>query len=139
MTHTITRADDMVTLVAMRIVRAYSANNHFPIAGLPRLIEIVHGALDGLQKSPEPVAIAMERPSPAAIRASVTPNALISFVDGRRYKTLKRHLTAHGLSPSAYRKRYDLPDSYPMVAQAYREERSRIARSVGLGQPRDKR
>ncbi|MBY0253227.1 MAG: MucR family transcriptional regulator [Methylobacterium organophilum] len=129
----------MIILVAMRIVRAYSANNQFPTAGLPRLIEIVHGTLDGLQKPPRPMAAAMERPSPAAIHASVTPDALISFVDGRRYKTLKRHLSAHGLSPSAYRKRYDLPDTYPMVAQSYREERSRIARSIGLGQPRDRR
>nr|WP_306426580.1 MucR family transcriptional regulator [Methylobacterium soli] len=72
--------------------------------------------------------------STAEIRRSVTPEALISFIDGR-YKTLKRHLAVHGLSPFSYRERYGLPADYPMVAPAYGEARSQIAKSIGLGRP----
>jgi predicted transcriptional regulator len=130
-----TSTEGTLTTVAIRIVRAYAANNHVPPSGLPKLIEDVHGTLDSLHKAPKP---AVSRPSAAEIRASVTPDALISFIDGGRYKTLKRHLSTHGLSPMTYRKRYGLPDTYPMVAPDYREERARIAKSIGLGWTRGK-
>ncbi len=59
----------------------------------------------------------------------------MSFLDGRSYKTLKRHLTSHGLDPRAYRDRYGLPSDYPMVAPAYAEQRSALAKAIGLGVP----
>ncbi|SFU97489.1 ROS/MUCR transcriptional regulator protein [Methylobacterium sp. UNCCL125] len=61
------------------------------------------------------------------------PDGLVSFVDGKTYKTLKRHLTAHGLHPQSYRERYGLPADYPMVAHNYAEQRSQIAKTIGLG------
>lgn len=67
------------------------------------------------------------------IKKSITPEGLISFMDGKRYKTLKRHLTTHGLSPESYRVRFGLPHDYPMVASDYAAQRSALAKSIGLG------
>ncbi len=76
-----------------------------------------------------------DKPSTAQIRKSIRPDGLVSFIDGKTYKTLKRHLTSHGLDPRAYRDRYGLPGDYPMVAPAYAEQRSALAKAIGLGQP----
>ena len=79
-----------------------------------------------------------ERTKPTAeqIDASITHDALISFVDGKPYKTLKRHLGTHGLDPASYRRRYGLPRDYPMVAASYSEQRAALAKAIGLGQPK---
>ena len=66
------------------------------------------------------------------VRTSIQAEGLISFIDGRSYKTLKRHLTAHGLTPQDYRTKYGLPRDYPMVAPGYAAKRSAIARSLQL-------
>ena len=71
--------------------------------------------------------------TPAQIRKSVTPDALISFEDGKSYKTLKRHLTLRGMSPAEYRERWGLTRDYPMTAPSYSARRSELARSLGLG------
>lgn len=68
------------------------------------------------------------------IKRSIGHDGLISFVDGKTYKTLKRHLTGHGLSPAQYRTKYGLPADYPMVAPSYSEARSALAKAIGLGQ-----
>ncbi|SFS87513.1 MucR family transcriptional regulator [Brevundimonas viscosa] len=70
----------------------------------------------------------------AEIRKSITPDTLISFEDGRPYKTLKRHLTVRGLSPVEYREKHGLPADYPMVAPNYSAARSQMAKNLGLGQ-----
>lgn len=116
------------------LVSAYVANNRMPIAELPALIASVHATLNGLAScAPDAVPQAVERPTPSQIRKSIKPDALISFVDGRAYKTLKRHLATHGLDPDAYRQRYGLPSDYPMVAASYAAQRSELAKSIGLG------
>lgn len=74
------------------------------------------------------------RASAEQIEASITHDALISFVDGKPYKTLKRHLGTHGLDPASYRRRYGLPKDYPMVAASYSEQRAALAKAIGLGQ-----
>ncbi|TXN57906.1 MucR family transcriptional regulator, partial [Methylobacterium sp. WL18] len=76
-----------------------------------------------------------DKPSAAQIRKSVQHDGIVSFIDGKTYKTLKRHLTANGLSPQSYRERYGLPTDYPMVAPSYAEQRSALAKAIGLGQP----
>ena len=76
-----------------------------------------------------------ELPSAAQIRRSVTDEALTSFIDGNSYKTLKRHLAAHGLTPEQYRSQYGLPADYPMVAPGYAAHRSALAKAIGLGVP----
>lgn len=131
------RTPDIVVLTG-DIVSAYVSNNSVPAAELGGLIAGVHAALLRLSGAAPAAAEAeapVEKPSPAQIRKSVTDEGLISFIDGKTYKTLKRHLTTHGLDPRAYRQRYGLPDDYPMVAPAYAAQRSALAKQIGLGRP----
>ncbi|GJD70059.1 MucR family transcriptional regulator [Methylobacterium gnaphalii] len=77
----------------------------------------------------------IENPSSAQVCKSITPDAIISFIDGKAYKTMKRHLGTHGLDPHSYRQCYGLPSDYPMVAPNYAAQRSALAKSIGLGRP----
>jgi predicted transcriptional regulator len=118
------------------IVSSYVANNSVHRADLPNVIASVHAALQGLAapKQEEPA-----KPQPAvSIRKSVTPDFLISLEDGKKYKTLKRHLGTVGLTPEEYRAKWGLPTDYPMVAPNYAQKRSELATSMGLGQQRRK-
>lgn len=127
-------SDDMLELTA-NVAAAYVIKNTIPARDLPSLITSVHAAFAGLGKTePSPDEDIIKKPTPAQIRKSITPDALISFINGKPYKTLKRHLAVHGLGPSAYRKRYGLPADYPMTAPGYSERRSVLAKSLGLGQ-----
>ncbi|XYD12469.1 MucR family transcriptional regulator (plasmid) [Methylobacterium sp. NMS12] len=127
------------TDLAGGIVAAYVSHNPVPTAELPRLIHIVHSALLGLAfDRPMDVidsTVGTEMPTPAEIRRSVRPDGIVSFIDGKAYKTLKRHLKVHGLYPQSYRERYGLPADYPMVAPSYAERRSALAKAIGLGVP----
>ena len=120
---------------AADIVSAYVSNNSLPVAEPPALIGNVHTALNGIAHAGPGAAAEeeVEKPTPAQIRKSITPDALISFIDGKPYKTLKRHLTGHGLDPHSYRERYGLPRDYPMVAASYAAQRSELAKAIGLG------
>ena len=119
------------------IVSAYVSNNSVPSADLPALIGSIHSALVGLSSPVETNAVAevVEKPSTAQVRKSVTSDAIISFIDGKPYKTLKRHLGTHGLDPHSYRQRFGLANDYPMVAPSYAAQRSALAKSIGLGRP----
>jgi predicted transcriptional regulator len=119
------------------IVSAYVANNKIPSAELPEVIASVHTALRGLEekKQAEP-----EKPTPLMpIKKTITPDHLISLEDGRRYKSLKRHLSGRGLTPAEYREKWGLPKDYPMVAPNYAKQRSELAKALGLGQQRRKK
>src|SRR3954451_9118006 len=118
------------------LVSAYLSNNHVAPADVPGLIAQVHSALTGLGQASTTSEPEVAKPTPAQIKKSVTHEALISFEDGKPYKTLRRHLTTRGLSPEAYREKYGLPRDYPMVTPSYSEQRSALARSAGLGQNR---
>lgn len=127
------KSAETVTLAA-EIVAAYVGNNSVTISELPSLIRTVHAALSGVGA---PVAAPVEdsaKPTPAQIRKSITPDALISFVDGRAYKTLKRHLNTHGMTIADYKARFGLPMDYPSTAPSYSESRSAMAKALGLGQ-----
>jgi predicted transcriptional regulator len=130
--------DTPVTELTSDIVAAYVANNSVAAADLPSLIVQTYTALDRLVRG-EPAAIT-ETPKfvPAvSIRKSVTPDFLISLEDGKKYKSLKRHLSAqYGMSPADYREKWGLPPDYPMVAPNYAKRRSELAKSAGLGQNR---
>ena len=119
------------------VVTAYVAHNAVPPAALPEVIAAVHGALAGLG-GPATAVVELGKPSPAEVRRSITPDALVSFLDGKRYKTLRRHLGTHGLTPEEYRTRYGLPADYPLVAPNYAAQRSELAKRMGLGQARRK-
>jgi predicted transcriptional regulator len=118
------------------IVSSYVANNSVHRGDLPNVIASVHAALQGLTalKQAEP-----EKPEPRVpIKKSVTPDFLISLEDGKKYKTLKRHLGKLGLTADEYRAKWGLPADYPMVAPSYAARRSELAISSGLGQQRRK-
>lgn len=122
--------------LAAAIVAAYVSNNAVQAGDLPGLIASVHGAL---KTAAEPLAAAPAEDhtvSASAIRKSITPDYLVSFIDGKRYKTLRRHLGTHGLTPEQYREKYGLGMMYPMVAESYAAQRSELAKSIGLGNMR---
>jgi predicted transcriptional regulator len=118
--------------LTVQIVSAHVANNTVALGDLPGLIAQVHRALTGLGKAVEPV---VERPQPAVpIKKSVTPEYLVCLEDGKKLKMLKRHLSsAYDMTPDQYRERWGLPMDYPMVAPAYAQHRSTLAKSIGLG------
>ena len=124
--------------LAADLVAAYVSKNNVPVSELPNVIASVHAALSGLVKGVPAEPAGPEKPTPAQVRKSITSDALISFIDGKPYKTLKRHLTTHGLSIDGYRARYGLPSDYPSTSASYSAQRSELARSLGLGQQRRK-
>jgi predicted transcriptional regulator len=124
--------------LATDIVAAYVSNNSVPTAELPALIAGIYSALSGLGQGGASEAPAVEKLTPAQIRKSITPDALISFIDGRPYKTLKRHLSGNGMTIEQYRERYGLPRDYPSTAASYSAQRSALAKSLGLGNQRRK-
>ena len=129
-----TERDNAIELTT-EIVSAFVARNSVAASDLPALISSVHATLSGLG-SPAAPAFAAEPLKPAvSIKKSITPDFLISLEDGRPYKSLKRHLsTKHGLTPEAYRAKWNLPKDYPMVAPNYAKARSDLAKQMGLGQ-----
>ncbi|MGT2482164.1 MucR family transcriptional regulator (plasmid) [Methylobacterium oryzae CBMB20] len=120
------------------IVAAYVSNNSVPSAELPTLISSIYSALSGLGQGGVSEAPQVEKLTPAQIRKSVTPDVLISFIDGKPYKTLKRHLSTHGMTIEEYRARFGLPRDYPSTAANYSAQRSALAKSTGLGNQRRK-
>lgn len=123
---------DAVELMA-GIVSAFVSSNSVSPSGLADLIRTVHMGLVDLGKVPASTEGSIDKATAAQIKKSITPDGLISFEDGRTYKTLKRHLTGRGLTPDGYRTKYGLPLDYPMTAPSYSARRSAFARSIGLG------
>jgi predicted transcriptional regulator len=124
--------NDLIDLSA-DIVSAYVSHNALSVTDLPKLIADVHGALKSLQATaaPEPT----EELKPAVpVRKSVAPDYIVCLEDGKKFKSLKRHLRTHyNLSPEEYREKWGLPADYPMVAPNYSATRSRLAKDNGLG------
>ncbi|MER8646822.1 MucR family transcriptional regulator [Mesorhizobium sp. M1252] len=113
------------------IVAAYVQNNPVPLAGLPDLIASVHSALSG---SVEPVASPPAVLTPAVNpKKSVFPDYIVSLEDGRKFKSMKRHLGLLGMTPDDYRAKWGLAKDYPMVAPSYAAQRSALAKASGLG------
>ena len=128
-------SENQTLQMAAEIVAAYVVRNAIPAGELPNLIQAIYSSLG---KVGAPQAKAVEPAPPAApavpIKKSVTDDYIICLNDGKKFKSLKRHLqTAYGLSPEAYRVKWGLPADYPMVAPAYAKTRSDLARKAGLG------
>jgi predicted transcriptional regulator len=123
---------DLIGLSAA-IVSAYVAKNHIQTVEISQLIASVHDALRNVAK-PAPQPEKHEPPVP--INKTIRPDYIISLEDGRRYKSLKRHLSSRGLTPEEYRKKWGLRPDYPMVASSYAKARSELAKALGLGQKR---
>ena len=125
--------------LAAEIVSAYVANNSVPASELPALLNDVHAAIVR-------VASGVAAPAPEAAKPAVSPKKsitneyIVCLEDGRKFKSLKRHLrTQYNLSPEQYREKWGLPPDYPMVAPAYAKARSALAKQMGLVQQRRRR
>ena len=124
---------DMILRLTAQIVAAHVEHNVVAADALPGLIEKVYQALRGAGEPPAEV----EKPIAAVpVRQSVNPDFIICLEDGKRLKTLRRHLmTSYNLTPAQYRARWGLPADYPMVAPNYARLRSSLAKKIGLGRP----
>lgn len=127
---------DYLTL-SVDIVSAFVSNNPVPAPELPGLIAAVHATLHGLS---QPAAPPAEELRPAvSVRRSIQPDYIVCLEDGKKFKSLKRHLRTHyNLTPEAYREKWGLAPDYPMVAPNYAAARSSLAKSMGLGHQRRK-
>ena len=114
------------------IVAAYFSKNTVSTNDIPTVIEQVYKTLSSVGGED---GVSADRPQPAVpIKKSVTPDYIVCLEDGKKLKMLKRHLkTAYGMSPEDYRERWGLPMDYPMVAPNYAQQRSRLAKEIGLG------
>ncbi len=137
---TLGASNELLVELTTEIVAAYVSNHVVPVAELPMLVADVHSALNNTT-APTPVVAPVEKPKPAvSVRKSVQDNQITCLECGGTFKSLKRHLMTHyNLSPEEYREKWDLPADYPMVAPAYAEARSRLAKEMGLGQRRNRR
>ena len=121
--------------LAAEIVSAYVSNIPVPAADLPALLTTVHASLTRASSGQASAATA-EAPTPAVpLKKSVTPDYLICLEDGKKFKSLKRHLRiTYDMTPEQYRLKWGLPPDYPMVAPNYAKARSELAKAMGLGQ-----
>jgi len=124
--------NEMLMELTAEVVAAYVSNNSVPVSELPGLIS----ALGSTTNVPQ--AVQAEKPKPAVpVKKSVTDDYIICLEDGKKFKSLKRHLMTHySLSPEEYREKWDLAPDYPMVAPNYAAARSRLAKQMGLGHKR---
>jgi predicted transcriptional regulator len=127
----IEQSNDLLALTT-EIVAAHVSNNTVALGDLGQLINQVYNSLANIGTAPAAVAV---RPQPAvSIKKSVLPDYIVCLEDGKKLKMLKRHLkTAYNMSPEAYRERWGLAADYPMVAPNYAQQRSRLAKEIGLG------
>ena len=123
----------------VKIVSAYVSHNAIPVHSLPRLIKDIHEALQTLDGSASIVDRTNLVPG-VDLKKSVTSDYIVCLEDGKRFKTLKRHLRVHyGMTPEEYRQKWGLAPNYPMVAQNYANRRSELAKISGLGANGNKR
>ena len=128
--------DDKSEIIEMTadIVSAYVGNNTVPATELPALIQNIPRALSQVSGGDEPAPEAPKEPA-VPVRKSISPDFLVCLEDGRKFKSLKRHLrTKYNMSPEEYRAKWGLPKDYPMVAPNYAKARSDLAKQMGLGQ-----
>lgn len=122
-----------LTVLTTEIIAAYVENNRVEVDALPILIKAVYGALNGLGVDVTEVEPEQPKPTASQVRKSITDAGLVSFIDGKTYQTLKRHIGRHDMTPDDYRARYGLSADYPIVAPAYAARRSELAKAIGLG------
>ena len=129
-----TKASSRTANLTTDVVSSYVRNNSVPRAELPNLINEVHTAL--LRVGGGTVEVPVEAPKPAIpVKKSVTPDYIVCLEDGKKFKSLKRHLrTQYNITPEQYREKWGLPADYPMVAPNYAKARSKLAKEMGLGQ-----
>ena len=127
------KSEDDILKQVTEIVAAYVSKNEVAAADLPALIKSVHDTLGGFSGE---TALPATKPPAVPIKKSVTPDYIVCLEDGKKLKMLKRYLrTRYGLTPDAYRAKWNLPADYPMTAPNYAAQRSDFAKQIGLGKP----
>jgi len=122
--------------MAAEIVSAYVSANQVPPQEIPGLIRTVHSALQQIAGAAPPAAAGALEPA-VPVKKSITPDYIVCLEDGKKFKSLKRHLrTRYAMTPDEYRTKWGLPHDYPMVAPNYAKERSNLAKRMGLGHAR---
>jgi predicted transcriptional regulator len=133
-----TESSSFIGLTA-EIVSAYVSNNSVPAAEIPVLISQVHTALARVSSNRGEFIADSARPA-VTVKKSITPDYIVCLEDGKKFKSLKRHLrTQYNITPEQYREKWGLPMDYPMVAPNYAAARSQLAKQMGLGQQRRRR
>ena len=130
------RNGDMLIELTAEVVAAYVSNNPVPAGELPNLIADIHAALGRVGTAAEPAPVDKQKPA-VNPKKSIHDDYLICLEDGKKFKSLKRHLMTHyGMTPEEYREKWGLDPSYPMVAPNYAAARSQLAKKMGLGRKR---
>ncbi|MGB3539646.1 MAG: MucR family transcriptional regulator [Mesorhizobium sp.] len=130
------RNSDMLIELTADVVAAYVSNNPVPVGELPSLIADVHAALGRVGSTSEQPPVDKQKPAVNPKR-SVHDDYIVCLEDGKKFKSLKRHLMTHyGLTPDQYREKWGLEATYPMVAPNYASARSALAKKMGLGRKR---
>jgi len=132
--------DSPLLSLTAQIVAAYVFSNDVPRGDVARLVADVHGALQAVGTGAAMASSPDLKPQKSSIKKSIFPDYLVCLEDGKRFKSLKRHLRVkYSLTPEQYRAKWGLPADYPMVAPRYAETRSKLAKSMGLGRKGKKR
>ncbi|MDX3911158.1 MAG: MucR family transcriptional regulator [Sphingobium sp.] len=118
--------------LTVQLLSAYVSNNTLPSSELAGLIESTRSALAGVRKAEKP-EVPEHVPAVTVRKSLASRDHILSMIDGKPYKSLKRHLSRHGMTPADYRQRFGLPTDYPMVAPGYFEQRREVAKRLGLG------
>ena len=130
-----TASGNFIDLTA-EIVSAYVSNNTVAASEIPGLINQVYAALSRVSGKPGEAPVEPLKPA-VSVKKSITPEHIVCLEDGKKFKSLKRHLrTQYGMTPEQYREKWGLGADYPMVAPNYAKQRSELARKMGLGQSR---
>ena len=130
------KKDGVLVELTADVVAAYVSNNPVPVSELSNLIAHAHAALGRVTRTPEQAPAEKQKPAVNPKR-SVHDDYIICLEDGKKFKSLKRHLMTHyGLTPEQYREKWGLDPSYPMVAPSYAAARSELAKKMGLGRKR---
>ena len=128
--------------MTIEVVASYVSHNNLRPDDVPGFIAQTHAAIAALTKTEEPDAAPEQEATPqhepavTARKSLASREHILSMIDGKPYKTLKRHISRHGMTPAEYRERYGLKADYPMTAPAYSEHRREVAKTLGLGRKR---
>jgi predicted transcriptional regulator len=131
------KSEEDILKQVTEIVAAYVSKNEVAAGDLPALIKSVHATLGGIGGDARAPST---KPPAVPVKKSITPDYIVCLEDGKKLKMLKRYLrTRHGLTPEAYRAKWNLPADYPMTAPNYAAKRSDFAKQIGLGKPSRKK
>lgn len=120
--------------LTVNVVTSYLSNNHLAADQVGGLIESIHSSLASARKGqPDEIVAPVEKMTAAQARKLITPGGIVSLIDNRLFKSMRRHISTHGYTPESYREAFGLPADFPMVHPDYAASRSALAKSMGLG------